>query len=109
MAFRLIRYSVHRENQLQKLLLSQLDVILIRSLDFDELEQEKDEAFKLICRLLFLYQSSALKKFTKGDDSNFTLFPKSALKSIIAIALDKLPRILDTVDDRKPDKWVVHG
>ncbi|KAE9550563.1 hypothetical protein FO519_006221 [Halicephalobus sp. NKZ332] len=104
MAFRLVRYSIHRESQLQRLLLSQLDIILIRSLDLDEFEREREEAFKLIAKLLFLYRNSALKKFVKGGDSNFTLFPESALKAIMVIALDKLPRILDTVEDKKPDK-----
>uniref|UniRef100_A0AC34FSK9 Rapamycin-insensitive companion of mTOR N-terminal domain-containing protein n=1 Tax=Panagrolaimus sp. ES5 TaxID=591445 RepID=A0AC34FSK9_9BILA len=112
MLFRLLRLTTHSYKNLLHLLLLHFDIHLIRSLDASECDDERREALQLICSLLYIYQKSPLKKFLHSPgkesllkESAFTLFPKSALKSIVEIAMDRLPRMLENLDEtKKPDK-----
>jgi hypothetical protein len=112
MLYRLLRLTTHSYKQLLHLLLLQIDIHLIRSLDASECDDERREALQFICSLLYIYQKSPLKQFLQSSENDtlskeaaFTLFPKSALKSITEIALDRLPRLLENLDDtKKPDK-----
>lgn len=104
LAFRLIRHSFHKKSQLQKLLLNQLDFALIRSLDISEFEKEKEEAYKLLCRMIFISKDSRIQSFLKMDDSSFTLFPKSAIKCLVALLSEKLPNPEGKPELSKPGK-----
>uniref|UniRef100_A0A914YPH6 Rapamycin-insensitive companion of mTOR N-terminal domain-containing protein n=1 Tax=Panagrolaimus superbus TaxID=310955 RepID=A0A914YPH6_9BILA len=112
MLYRLLRLTTHSYKNLLHLLLLHFDIHLIRSLDASECDDERREALQLICSLLYIYQKSPLKQFLHSPgkesllkESAFTLFPKSALKSITEIALDRLPRMLENLDEsKKPDK-----
>uniref|UniRef100_A0AC34QGH4 Rapamycin-insensitive companion of mTOR N-terminal domain-containing protein n=1 Tax=Panagrolaimus sp. JU765 TaxID=591449 RepID=A0AC34QGH4_9BILA len=104
LTFRLIRHSFHRRSQLQSLLLVQLELAVIRSLDLSDFEKEKEEAFKLLCRMIFFYKDSPVQSFSKFEDSSFTLFPMSTIKCLVALLSEKLPNPEGKPELSKPGK-----
>uniref|UniRef100_A0A914DG49 Rapamycin-insensitive companion of mTOR N-terminal domain-containing protein n=1 Tax=Acrobeloides nanus TaxID=290746 RepID=A0A914DG49_9BILA len=108
LSFRIVRSLTTNERRLIFLLQRHIDICLIRALDIDEnCEAERLEAIKFIGRLLHLYENSRFKKFFEATELEMSkkvelelndplfLFPKSVLKSITAVALRQLPKIIE--------------